>query len=381
MAKMCANEAKVVKVQKQLEETIFYERRDSYKAAGRALGTIQEIIVYFLFEAFELGDRLNLEYPLPEYGRLDIVHNVEFSVHPLISKEAMELTSRVNKGLRFPAKLKREYKEFLYSIKSSVKLLEKNKQFDRETIIINPCYITNISQWKGNNIFIGKFLNEKEGLFLKCLSQPIAFIECKRVGLEQGTSTGPQTIEKAKQSSYVALRCSKLQKLFTPDGVIGYLSLDKGYEIDEYDKLWIRILKSKNRNLLKNIIRSIIFISNHINWYVDGKEKKDLHIINQSHDWSIWLKDDAISEFVNEFLLPPGVIRNTFYNNYVERKKGGTFFTKKRLDKEVYQIFLEFFTEERDNIAANWLEILNPVGKTFKDLIIEIKEILSVFKD
>jgi hypothetical protein len=34
--------------------------------------------------------------------------------------------------------------------------------------------------------------------------KPYAMIECKRVGIEEGTTKGPQTIEKAKQGAYVA---------------------------------------------------------------------------------------------------------------------------------------------------------------------------------
>ncbi len=36
---------------------------------------------------------------------------------------------------------------------------------------------------------------------------PYAMFECKRVGIEEGTKKGPQTIEKAKQGAYVARAC------------------------------------------------------------------------------------------------------------------------------------------------------------------------------
>jgi len=44
--------------------------------------------------------------------------------------------------------------------------------------------------------------------------------ECKRVGVEEGTKKGPQTIEKAKQGAYVARAVSVLQKIRTSSGAL-----------------------------------------------------------------------------------------------------------------------------------------------------------------
>jgi hypothetical protein len=41
-------------------------------------------------------------------------------------------------------------------------------------------------------------------------TEPFAMFECKRVGVEEGMKKGPQTIEKAKQGSYVARTVSSL---------------------------------------------------------------------------------------------------------------------------------------------------------------------------
>src|SRR4030066_119109 len=48
--------------------------------------------------------------------------------------------------------------------------------------------------------------------------KPFAVFECKRVGVEEGISKGPQTIEKAKQGAYVARTASSLQKIRTESG-------------------------------------------------------------------------------------------------------------------------------------------------------------------
>lgn len=44
--------------------------------------------------------------------------------------------------------------------------------------------------------------------------------ECKRVGVEEGMKKGPQTIEKAKQGAYVALKSSSLQKVRDKNGEV-----------------------------------------------------------------------------------------------------------------------------------------------------------------
>lgn len=370
----------VDEVQRELEKSIFVERRDAFKATGRALGTIQEIIVYFLFEVYNIGERLFLEYPLPEYGRPDIVHNVEFSIHPLVSIEPIEYSGRVNKNIQFPKELKKNFKEQIKKIKTSVTLIEKNREFDRETRIINPCFIRNINEWTYDKIFKAGYVEDTSGLFITNLSKPISFIECKRVGLETGTTTGPQTIEKAKQAAYLALRCSKLQKIITSDDILGFLDLKDRFICRPYEELWSEILDKKDVELLNGVVRSIIFLSNHINWYLNDIEKKDLHILKQSYDWTIWIEDKALAEFVKIFILPEGIIRNVFYKNYVQRSKGGTFFTKNRLDNEVYRILYSYFRRNKEEIARNWLTVLSPEEKTFIDLINEIKNILEIYE-
>jgi hypothetical protein len=45
-----------------------------------------------------------------------------------------------------------------------------------------------------------------------------AIFECKRVGVEEGMTKGPQTIEKAKQGAYVARTASSLQKIRNESG-------------------------------------------------------------------------------------------------------------------------------------------------------------------
>ena len=50
------------------------------------------------------------------------------------------------------------------------------------------------------------------------MQKSYAIFECKRVGVEEGSKKGPQTIEKAKQGAYVARTASSLQKIRTDSG-------------------------------------------------------------------------------------------------------------------------------------------------------------------
>ena len=68
----------VDELQKALQSEVFYHLPNSKKAAGRALGTIVEIITYYLLKTWGMNDNLQIEKSLVEYGNSDIFHNVEF---------------------------------------------------------------------------------------------------------------------------------------------------------------------------------------------------------------------------------------------------------------------------------------------------------------
>ena len=68
-------------IQRLFSETIFAHTESPKKAAGRALGTIIEIIGFYLFKTWGHGYKIAIERPLPEYANKDIMHNVEFTFH------------------------------------------------------------------------------------------------------------------------------------------------------------------------------------------------------------------------------------------------------------------------------------------------------------
>lgn len=74
----------VDKLQKVLAEDVFKHTKDPKKASGRALGTLVEIITYYLLKTCGLNNQISIERGLAEYGNPYITHNVEYSLHPIV---------------------------------------------------------------------------------------------------------------------------------------------------------------------------------------------------------------------------------------------------------------------------------------------------------
>ena len=81
----------VDQLQKALTDSVFGYATDSKKAAGRALGTIVEIITFYLLESWGLNSAISIETKIAEYGRPEITHNVEYSLHPVSDTYVAEL--------------------------------------------------------------------------------------------------------------------------------------------------------------------------------------------------------------------------------------------------------------------------------------------------
>ena len=92
----------VDKLQKVLADEVFKHTKDPKKASGRALGTLVEIITYYLLKNWGLNNQISIERGLAEYGNPSITHNVEYSLHPivrssflLVDKSEKSITSNV----------------------------------------------------------------------------------------------------------------------------------------------------------------------------------------------------------------------------------------------------------------------------------------------
>src|ERR1039458_5499326 len=83
----------VDKLQKTLAETVFTYATDQKKAAGRALGTLVEVITFYLLKTWGLSASVAIERGLEEYKNPGITHNVEYSLHPVKFIERLKLAT------------------------------------------------------------------------------------------------------------------------------------------------------------------------------------------------------------------------------------------------------------------------------------------------
>jgi hypothetical protein len=70
---------------------VFLYAQDKKKAAGRALGTLVEVITFYLLKSWGLGASVGIERGLTEYKNPAITHNVEYSLHPIKFREEVTL--------------------------------------------------------------------------------------------------------------------------------------------------------------------------------------------------------------------------------------------------------------------------------------------------
>jgi hypothetical protein len=367
----------VDKLQNALGEQVFHYTQDKKKAAGRALGTMVEIITYYLLKTWGFNNSTSIERGLKEYGNEDISHNVEYSLHPIVQEYEVDVKKDGNSitATRILKALNAKGIDISKFVKKGNNLLDKNN------ILRNACTIAE----SANSYLLTSFKNANEDncvLFVYEQShKPYAMFECKRVGVEEGISKGPQTIEKAKQGAYVARTASSLQKIRTDSGDkygIIYRSDNSPY-IKPYVELMEEIIYSDDSELLKKFILTVGVVSNHGNWFTAENQNKELKVLAQSYDWLIFLTDYGLAQFIDGLILNPvdefTAIQEAFKNSYTMDKKSNVF-TKVKLDLDADRALTKYFSENIDTIES-WFNIIAPENKNIDDLKNEITELRS----
>lgn len=347
-------------LQKSLALNIFNNKKDAKKAAGRALGTIVEIITYYLLREWGFINNIDIETRLPEFGNPDITHNVEFTLHRILMTEEHELI----KPLSFTKARK------IFNFNSQEKKF--GNVIDSYNVIKNSAVIGR----KENRIGICNIENNKV-VFSQILEQPAAMFECKRVGVEEGMKKGPQTIEKAKQGAYVALKSSSLQKVRDESGnVYGVYFKDDKLHIEKYEDALNLCLDS---NALDHFILSFGIISNHGNWFTSQDMNKELKVLAQSYDRLLFLTDQGLYSFIDKTILNPEKeylpIKKAFIESYSEGKKINTF-TKTKISLEAHNAMTNFF---HNNIKAieGWFNIISPSNITMDEIKSQLHTLLN----
>lgn len=346
-------------LQRSLASTIFASKKDAKKAAGRALGTIVEIITYYLLREWGYSPNIQIETKLPEFGNPEITHNVEFTLHKILDIDERTAV----KPLTY-AGVKKLF-EFGSQQKRTGSFIDKND------IIKNSAVI----ERGGDTITLCNLIGDK--VVLSCISaQASVMFECKRVGVEEGQKKGPQTIEKAKQGAYVALKSSSLQKVRDSIGnVYGVYFKDGVMHTEKYEEALNDCIKSDN---LANFILSVGVISNHGNWFTSKDMNKELKVLAQSYDRLLFLTDEGLYSFIDRTVLNPKEaylpVRNAFIGSYSEGKKTNTF-TKAKISLDAHFALTKFFHENL-SLVENWFNVISPDGMTIGEIKMQLHNIL-----
>ncbi|HHN46648.1 MAG TPA: hypothetical protein ENN09_04325 [Planctomycetes bacterium] len=354
----------VDQLQKVLTQKVFNYAKDPKKAAGRALGTLVEIITFYALKSWGLERCVAIERPLPEFANDDITHNVEYSLHPSIPLVQIEFGLD---ALPLTAKKIAASKQLAERCVPTTSV-KKHALLDNKLVVRNSCTICDLGD-TFLNAYLDDFVKGKGRYSVVSLRRrPFAIFECKRVGVEEGTRKGPQTIEKAKQGAYVARTVSSLQKVRLINGKMGGLiqKRDGSFRHGDYYKMLDEIIGSGDKELLSQFILTVGVVSNHGNWFTSENHNKELKVLAQSYDWLLFLSDAGIAQFVNELLLHPSremeEVKKAFLSSYVGQK-GVNQFTKVRISLDADAALQSYF-KTRMSVIQGWFNVIAPDGKT-----------------
>ena len=121
-------------LQRTLADTVFQYAADRKKAAGRALGTLVEIITFYALHMWDLRDHIVIERSVPEFANPEILHNVEFSLHPIQDRHNVEISP-----LSLPltaAKIKRHLSFLQETAVKSTQVLSKDAVKRNATVLV-----------------------------------------------------------------------------------------------------------------------------------------------------------------------------------------------------------------------------------------------------
>jgi hypothetical protein len=361
-------------LQQALANSIFSNRQDVKKAAGRALGTIVELITFYILREWGLLKNISIERGLAEFANDEITHNVEFGIHPLIDSVSLEIefsgplsATKILKSMQADTTL--NLGNF-----ADEELRKTNQLLSTANILRNACTLIEGAE----NLVIANLNSSLDGLATVDLAllrkQPFAMVECKRVGVEEGMKKGPTTIEKAKQGAYVAKHVSSLQKIRARDGTMfGVMpQADGTFDIRELKEELRRLVFEADKSELDGFILTVGIVSNHGNWFTADDPNKELLVLKQSYDWLLFLTDPAIGEFVEDTILSTDLkmapVRDAFRDSYASGDSGKNQFTKVKIGKDAHDVLAAYFKEHISRIEENWFNILSPSDSTVHDL-------------
>ena len=347
-------------LQNDLADHVFHNRQDRKKAAGRALGTLIEIVTYYLLCAWDLRDHIVIERKLPEFANSDIVHNVEFSLHPI--RSLREIGMAPFSLPVTPAKVRTQFDALKdHNLKTNQIVSSKGIKRNAAVLTDSP---------NGPIVAHVDYLSESscDITIAELYREPFAIFECKRVGVEGGMKKGPQTIEKAKQGAYVAQSVSSLQKVRSRSGQIQGIieEADGNFRMAPYHSMLREVINAESLSEFPGFMLTVGVVSNHGNWFTSDNYNKELHVLAQSYDWLLFLTDQGLYEFIDKLLINPTPelepAKHAFMESYSKKgneKKKENRFTKVKMDIYADEVLKEFFESHKSDIKG-WFNVISP---------------------
>ena len=360
-------------IQNDLANQVFHNRQDRKKAAGRALGTLVEVVTYYLLCSWGLRNHIVIERKLPEFANTHIVHNVEFSLHPirLLHEIGMEPVSLPIT----PAKIRKQ----LSLLKDHH--LKSNQILTTSGIKRNAAVLVETQA----GLFVAHVDHLSESAcdlsVAELRLEPFAIFECKRVGVEEGMRKGPQTIEKAKQGAYVAKSVSSLQKVRSRSGQLHGIieEADGNFRMAPYHSMLREVIDADSLSEFPGFMLTVGVVSNHGNWFTSDNYNKELHVLAQSYDWLLFLTDQGLRQFIENILINPGPdlqpARKAFLDSY-STKSGKTRFTKVSMDLSADESLRMFFQRHSSEIDA-WFNVIAPQRMSISALKRDLRSLTS----
>lgn len=362
----------VDELQKALAEGVFKDRQDVKKAAGRALGTIVELMTFYVLREWGLGSTLTIELALPEFGNPSITHNVEFGLHPIANKTLINL-KRDGKSVTTLKILK--------ALGGTSDNRKSTSLLSTDHVQRNACILKSTD----DDFFAANLLSESDDEYqievVQLRKSPFAMVECKRVGVEEGAKKGPTTIEKAKQGAYVAKHVSALQKIRAIDGELygARAKPDGTFELKPWKEELRRLVYDCNAEELKGFVLTVGIVSNHGNWFTSDDPNKELRVLKQSYDWLLFLNDGGIAEFVGDALMSDeprmAAVREAFTDSYASGTTGKNRFTKVKISYDAHKALSDYFKEKMPHIEETWFSVLSPGGEKLNTLKEELEKL------
>jgi len=360
-------------LQRTLANTVFQYATDRKKAAGRALGTLVELVTFYTLRAWDLRDHLVIERSVPEFANPEIMHNVEFSMHPVLNRHRIVICPL---SLPLTAKKIKKQLPFLKDVE-----VRSTRVLSRDGVKRNASVI--VENQGGPVVANVDTLSDSCCHLTVCelLGDPFAIFECKRVGIEEGMRKGPQSIEKAKQGAYVARSVSALQKIRLRNGRFqGIRELPDGtFKTGSYPELLREAIDTAAVAELTGFILTVGVVSNHGNWFTSEYHNKELRVLAQSYDWLLFLTDLGLSQFIDRLLLNPtpelAPAREAFLASY-SGSAGANKFTKVRIAIEADEALRSYFATHESEVET-WYNVITPRSDTIETLQADLRKLAA----